>query len=533
MSHHRDLFAPLGATLDNLAFLDAAAYEQQAELNRARGQSGLVNCRAYGIGGSRAYHRPGVSPYAAHNDHDHPNYEAMIGMGELSACINGYYFRTRHNDPNLRQPTQASYLSTTTLPMPMVPTAVLWQPTVDAQIEEMRAFFQSFANQDDSREFGSYFRWNLLYLECWPEVLGDTIGDTYSSNRHASNVASLYQAIAKHLMYSASGHQDRPENTPYIPFFTRMVDSTGKPTLALLRYRIGAVDLGNLDDQIISLVPRYDYSLLQAQNVSYDQYVASRSCRFRMADEAGEVSFSGPTMIDSLMSRVPGLNGGGSLVETWNDTGTPYNSKVFGSNTQDLNIAYYNRWYSMFFTASGRANSRRGWNDPTLFVASTTRPEVAATLDPTRSDAPLRYSYAIPLELILRTPLESWNPYGIPLQATITGNGSVGSPYNGYNPVLYNHKTPASFFAGQAPNGDPADTNAGDIRALDGAGTTRVVRNSGLYVHLPTISGIAQPIRIRYPIAPVYHEGSYEWGYCEALQEELRKVWDQLKAGGN
>ena len=45
---------------------------------------------------------------------------------------------------------------------------------------------------------------------------------------------------------------------------------------------------------------------------------------------------------------------------------------------------------------------------------------------------------------------------------------------------------------------------------------------SGVYIHLPQVG--ADDIRMRYPIAPVYHEGSFEYGAMMAMREEQRQA---------
>lgn len=534
----------IGGNLESSAFLDADSFEALCEMYRSRGQSGIVNTRQYNYGGSTAYFRNGIAGYSAHNIHDHPDHQAMPGMAEVAVCINGIYLRTRHNDYKLNAPVaNGTYLQTAEIPLPAVPASVLAKPTVQEQVDEMREYFRAFVNGDSElRDYEPHFRWSMSYLEIWPEVLTAEIADTFSSDRHGINVNNLRNAIDKHLLYTVSGHQDRPENTPFIPFIVRSVAVDGRPQWSLIRYRICAVDVGSVAEYAPADLLKYrdQFALRLAANRTAEQMMNDRRCRFEVMEPEGQQL--GPTLVDELMAKVPGLNGGGTLVETFNDTGTPYNLKRYGSNTEDLNAAFYNRFFSIFFTASGRANVRRGWNDPTLWVASTTRPEVAAVLDPTMNNAPRRYSYAIPLELVLRTPLEAWNPHNIPAVAdpTMAGARTGSTPaaaYTGYRTNGYNWKVPQAFYSG-ATVGDPADTGAGSKQVLDGEGNAQAVRGSGIYVITPPIAGIgangaAKDVRLRYPIAPAYDEGSYQWAYCEALQQRMATMWDQLKAGGN
>ena len=59
--------------------------------------------------------------------HDHANNIRTVGLGEVSAVLNGYAFRTRHNDYRLKMPdTESSqYHATKDVPFPPVPESVL------------------------------------------------------------------------------------------------------------------------------------------------------------------------------------------------------------------------------------------------------------------------------------------------------------------------------------------------------------------------------------------------------------------------
>ena len=119
--------------------------------------------------------------------------------------------------------------------------------------------------------------------------------------------------------------------------------------------------------------------------------------------------------------------------------------------------------------------------------------------------------------MILRTPLESWNPYGIKTVVGGTGDGlSAATAYNGRNDSSRHYLTPAELFAGAVTDPDPADTGATPRWMLDGGGVARSVRASGLYSVLPAIEG-AGSLRLRFPIYPMYHEGSWAAAQIEAL----------------
>jgi len=72
-------------------------------------------------------------------------------------------------------------------------------------------------------------------------------------------------------------------------------------------------------------------------------------------------------------------------------------------NIVNRNYAYYNRAYSLADDdAVNLRNYTNGWTDPTLVTAHTNNPLIYGGI-----------SYLLPLEIILRTPLEEWNPLNI------------------------------------------------------------------------------------------------------------------------
>jgi hypothetical protein len=137
-----------------------------------------------------------------------------------------------------------------------------------------------------------------------------------------------------------------------------------------------------------------------------------------------------------------------------------------------LDAKFYNRRFTMSgFDASGRDHATRGFNDPNLYVSLNTQ-NFCTPNEFVQKDGSIkqyRYSYAIPLELIITTPLESWNPLKIPSKQTAILTAEAGSqvgpqtdpPRSGYNDSQFFHLTPSQFYDGesQAPFLDPADTN--------------------------------------------------------------------------
>ena len=83
---------------------------------------------------------------------------------------------------------------------------------------------------------------------------------------------------------------------------------------------------------------------------------------------------------------------------------------IKGFGDTDLNAARYGRWHGVPPNAAGR-DTRRGFNDPTLFVAQATREQVAGFA---ARGHDFRVSWAIPMEIVLAPPHMVWNPYRLP-----------------------------------------------------------------------------------------------------------------------
>ena len=73
--------------------------------------------------------------------HEHANNDRIVGMGELIVVLNGFEFRTRHNDYKLVQPkmtdpgkTKNDYDAVTDIPFPEVPQAVTDKETLQEQV---------------------------------------------------------------------------------------------------------------------------------------------------------------------------------------------------------------------------------------------------------------------------------------------------------------------------------------------------------------------------------------------------------------
>jgi hypothetical protein len=511
--------------------VQAVNWEAQAELVRANGQSGIVNVRQYNEGGTEPFNRPQDGSFAVLNIHNHPNYPAMCGIAEISAAINGYYVRTRHNDYRIVAAAAGDYLAYTEIGPPAVPASVTAFPAVSDQVTEMRAYFQAMAAADTGlRDFRTHFRWTLSVLEIWPEIMDADrqFQETYPSFRHMESTLEMRAQMERVLELAATGWKPRAENVSTIPGSARQITVNGEPRWVLWRFRIICKDVGNLQTYPIATL----LTLADRPNVRWhlgqtlEQLRLTRSARFSvnraLAADHYEGSYNGLDLLDTLMAMVPGLSGPGANI-TESHPSNESNAYIYGT-TSPLNAAFYNRKFSYSIGASGRTTARRGWNDPTLFTALTNRPEVAPVTSGAYS---YRASYAIPLELILRTPLEAWNPYALPQIADTvapTGLGTQASPYNGYRNKDYYYLTPGSFFSGAAGNPDQADTDPGNVWIYDTGNVACAVRAAGIYVHLPAISGITPDIRLRYPIYPVYHDGSYANALLQSTQGDMSRA---------
>lgn len=524
---------------ESLAIMDSSALEAVAEMNRNLGQTGIVSCRKYSDGdGPTPWGRERDVAFAALNMHNHPNYYGLHGMAEVSAMMNGYYIRTRHNDYPLETPAAVggAFGSTDQIPPPPVPASVLSAGSVAAQTEEMRQYFLAYANQDTGlRDYTPYFTWTLSYFEMWFETMDGNAEDPFNSPRHSIDAANMRELLLKNYYYNYGGFKNRFENVPYQPLVVKYVDANGRPRLAKSNWRIATVPVPSNPDyrfgnelHLHEDLATWERSNLMVDGVKNDDELhASRKTRFLFHDyvKVGGPQF--PRDIDELMQIVPGLDGAGAnLTESYQLYGNDFTVKERGTTT-DLNAAYYNRKFSFSGDdATGRRDGYRGFNDPSLFVSMNTRPEVLDI-------GGYRFSYAMPLELVLHTPLENeaWNPHGIPEKTRDELRAEAGSqagpqndtPRSGYNKEEFFHLTPDGFFTGDVANPDPADTNLTIPVTLPDTSTV-LVRNSGTYAHLPPIAGIAQDIRCRWPIYSTFNDGAAAHSTAHVVWKELQRL---------
>ncbi|GFO40349.1 hypothetical protein PoB_006685400 [Plakobranchus ocellatus] len=273
----------------------------------------------------------------------------------------------------------------------------------------------------------------------------------------------------------------------------------------------------------------------------------TRSARYSLSDYSRDRYHRWNNILDEVMSEIPGKdNYGGWLTDN-----------TFGLSTADvytqqtLNSAYYHRWYLMQENGAMGSNiGHRGFNDRNLFLAENSRPEIAGVTynycsSPNNEDTCVlqskKVSYAFPLEIVYLTPLNKWNPYNLvhkgsansPEGRTVFANGrnggfTTGTAFNGTNSRIY-YQTPSSFYGGGGEiNSDAADTLKAFTGVLDAEGNVQNVTASGIRIHLPAIPGIEGNVRTRYPIMPIYGEGSTVWKELEALRTMLMDMQSNI-----
>ncbi len=386
--------------------------------------------------------------------------------------------------------------------------------------------------QDPShRDYRPYFKPVLSYLEGAWTVASDTLEEPFQSDRHFLDASSWPDLLQKIAFTAYTGTKDAQENFAYLPNRI-MQNRNNTPILAQWNYRIMCHPIEG-DLPLDRLKPIDDLGSRLARGVSIDEYAATRAARFQLnshnsSDWATSSSFY--EFLDDLMYQVPGTDNGPTDIRE--------DSVKHFTSEGPLNKGYYNRVFKSVKDAMGGNTQRRGYNDPTLFMAQTTNERIAPmTMETCRgrgrrrvcTKREERWTYAIPLEIIYLTPLSSWNPYNFQykgeansdLGKTVNADGRTGGQsskaFDGISSKLY-YMTPAELFQGGSVGRDPADTTRGTVWVEAPGGRSYQVRASGTHIFLPNIPGVGI-IRQRYPIFPVHGEGSSVWKELNALKD--------------
>jgi len=469
------------------------------------GNSGYLAVRQYRAGGDTVLDNPFTSTYRPLNVHDHSNYKGLCGMAERQGIANGYIFKSRHTDYNMRKPKVGGYLATEGISFPEVPGNIIG--TVAEQIAIMQGYFQAMINKDHGTyDYRNHFKWALAVEEVWPELYSSEITDTFESDRHTVDAKKLQEQMWKHGRDGYGGIMGRGENIndwSLTPFIT---SELGEPQYAVIKNRVTAQVVGDFGQYHPSDIFEKRPDTYGERRAGTDNPpIHNRYLRHRVVHNAGSKDAkyrSTPGILDEMMGQCYGLQGGGTLDETYWDktTNSDFTINKFGTTTP-LNAAKFSRFVGITLpNASGRRDRRRGFNDSNFFAALTDNERVIGVSDGVHTH---RYSWGLPLELVMLNPLMSWNPHGIPRKGDPTeGRTRDGrtpeTAFSGYRERNFHYLTPDAFYNGSDPV-DPADTRTARWM-LDSMGVPQLCRSSGPWIVLPPIANVSERVRGRFII---------------------------------
>lgn len=516
------------------------------EKTRSDGDSGIKQLRMR-TDGDKTYDTDSFVGRSVAAVHDHSNLERTVGLGEMTAVLNGLEFRTRHNDYKLRMPVHNNtYHAMEDIPFPPVPPSVLAKHGMEAQAAELREYFKAWADSNVThRDYRPYFKANLCIMEgAW--TLDKHIDEPFSSDRHAIDASSWFDLQEKVRYTSNTGDRLNTQNLAYLPTtITNITD--GVPEFAQWNYRIMCHPL-KAQVNMSQMVPIDDFAHRLAYKRDMDGYQKTRMVRYALDDNADKNSFYQWGQMDDWMYEIPGKdNYGAHKVD--DVFGLP---KLTLDMSEHINVAHYHRrWKVGAHDAMGDTIGHRGYKDRTLWVAENSQSRIAKTHihhcyrsaishKHVCDNVDKRVSYAFPLELVFTTPLQTWNPYNIenkgkfnkPEAVSVSANGRTGGTtldkaYNGTHSKSY-YYTPVEFFQGAEVAHDPADTTKAATGVLDRQGNLRLLKSSGIRTVLPNIGGVGS-LRTRYPLMPVTHEGTAVWKEMEAVRDVVMDLEGHTK----
>lgn len=457
--------------------------ESEAMYKRAQGQTGILAARNY-YTTNNSFKRRHTNPVSPSHIHSHPDYRGLVGSGEIQFVANGLVGQTRHRDYKLEESIQGSYLATR--PIEQRPHSPEFKAlSFNDQVIEMKSRFERYENG----EFPEGFSFKISILEVWLEEFSPNLTETYASDRHQFETSSLEAAIELLNYHSTSGFKPVFENVTFEPTVVRYVDHKGDAKIGILKNRMVCTDLTSMGDLRENLSVVNDPSAVVGRR---------RTERWKLDD-----CLDGWTIMDEIMSNVPGMDGGGSVdTENYSYRGELLNIQKH-DKSGDLNSSYYSRKGSRSRGAGGLSSFNRGFSDPMLFVATTNHSQVS---EQSIYGIHKRYSYAIPMELILSTPLDGWNPHEIPFKSVVSGNGTQADPRDGYNYIKNYFINPIDVFTDPPGGRNPASTGVNTYYTTLPDGRVVKVAGSGEWVSLPAINGIST--KRRFPIYVEHQEGS-------------------------
>ena len=518
---------------------------------RTTAGSGVKQIRSSGVSGTKSYQEAGITDATSiMSMHDHSEFKCTAGLGEFPVVLNGLEFTTRHNDyPCMtKSSTVKGYDAVEEVSHPGVPASVSALVTPEEQIQEMREYFKAFKFQNSShRDYADYFKATLVYLEgAWMEKNSSEFSDPFASARHQLAADSWRDLFLKNQYYDHTGHKENNENICYLP--TKICDVTEEYEVIRCQwvYRIMMHEIkSNFKLNRISVVDDMAtrVKLSTPDNPeTLSELEGSRQARFKLVrtlDDDDPDSYSRePTYMDKLMGEIAGFDNYGKIVD--DHFGVISEQVRTDDVVKEQNAAFYHRLYGTpKATANGNRRVSKGYNDPSLYMAMTKEEGVAAEkyeeCNNKRTICEMheqKWSYALPIEIIILTPLGSWNPYGVVYQGedgtpegdlvydcgnNVTCDGTTPeTAFNGINSDNY-YMTPFEFFT-PSSEVDPADTTPEFVYVRDGSGVVRQMRASGIYIRYD-MGGDIGKFRCRYPIPPIYEEETYTWKQIEALKD--------------
>lgn len=262
------------------------------------------------------------------------------------------------------------------------------------------------------------------------------------------------------------------------------------------------------------------------QDATWLDLAVSNKARFVLAEN----------ILDTICERCYGLDGEGSYsIETFALPDTAPYQVLSPYDSQVLNVSKYNKSYAIGgLDASNRGSSPRGFNDPTLYVAK----------DNTGKSI-TGYSYMIPIELVLRTPYETWNPYEIfvyrakapdkseasYLLAQKSAPNTMASYFGGY------YVSPIGVFGKSQTSSDGADTGSSTVWMVSGEEQTVKVEATGISItkvankevgsfvyKTPQGDDYSNVLRFRYPIYANYFDQTYDGIKSKAFNVRLKQL---------
>merc|ERR1719229_2100018 len=452
---------------------------------RSEGDSGITQVRG-SRDGNAAYDDGTYSNGNVLSIHNHANSIKVVGIGEISAVLNGVEFKTRHNDYDLKMPHRNSseYHATEPIEYPAVPPEVLAQGTVSEQVAEMQEYFRAFKFQNKShRNYSAYFPAILCYLEgTWLDEDG-ALTEPFESDLHH---------IVRYM--ANSGRKNPMENLATLPSSIRNLKNYTYPIVSNWEYRILCAPLKDeVETDRFRISNDLSVQLMQSPETRNELY-SSRRARFdlnrNLDDTESSVGRTRRNYLDMLMEQIPGKDNYGANHSDVFPDGT--STALHADEDYVLNTGYYSRFFRLDEAdAMGSSAHRRGWSDRYLFAAQTAHETVSpisfeyeveydngsTTYIPTVS----RWSYAIPIEVIYLTPLTRWNPHNITYDedADITESGECGVDPYPMTAKKFFYQTPASFFGDSDDGGDAADTAESGLCAVGSDGEEYSVEASG------------------------------------------------------